>query len=214
MVVSADSTEMVAFLPLVHRPPVPPVCNDVLVNGGFEQGPGVGWTEESAISLPIVRRSLPRTGSWGAWLGGYDLALDELEHTAMLAHWPPDIGRKGDLLTAELSFSWRIHSAEDENRPADLMTVTLSNPDGVDVEDVVALSSANQRRIWHTYRTDVTRSLQRVGNRTRSRLAFSAVTDESSYTSWYIDDVKLRVCVRGLDVGLPTPTPPPGSAAH
>jgi hypothetical protein len=199
----------IAYLPIADRPPVPPVCRDVLVNGDFEQGRGVGWSEESTVRSAIVRKTRPRNGSWSAWLGGHDLAVDVLEQTEMLVHWPPDAGLRGDLISAELSFSWRVHSAEDPYFPADMMSVSLSNPDGVDLVEVVRLSSANERRVWRTYRTDVTYALQRLDNRHRSRLTFRAVTDHSHYTSWFIDDVQLRVCVRGADERLPTPTLPP-----
>jgi hypothetical protein len=46
-----------------------------LINGGFEQGPGVGWEEYSSHGWPIILQAdqmpvNPRSGSWAAWLGG------------------------------------------------------------------------------------------------------------------------------------------------
>jgi hypothetical protein len=53
-----------------------------LSNGGFEAGPGVAWTEYSAValgrSLIVDAATLspngvtPHSGSWAAWLGGID----------------------------------------------------------------------------------------------------------------------------------------------
>ena len=49
-----------------------------LVNGDFEQGRFVGWSEFSAHGFDVVTHSdflpvVPHSGSWAAWLGGEDL---------------------------------------------------------------------------------------------------------------------------------------------
>ncbi|OGO30285.1 MAG: hypothetical protein A2Z16_12830 [Chloroflexi bacterium RBG_16_54_18] len=56
-----------------------------IVNGDFESGGGVGWSESSLLSLPLVLHSSglpadvdPRAGSYAAWLGG------EINETASL----------------------------------------------------------------------------------------------------------------------------------
>jgi hypothetical protein len=54
-----------------------------LVNGNFESGSGVGWTESSTHGWPIVLNTgfpgsvTPRGGSWAAWLGG---GVNEVSH--------------------------------------------------------------------------------------------------------------------------------------
>jgi subtilisin family serine protease len=60
-------------------PPPPPAS---LVNGAFEQGSGVGWTESSSNGFQLVLDDFeggggqqvitPHSGSWAAWLGGWE----------------------------------------------------------------------------------------------------------------------------------------------
>ena len=65
-----------AYTPFVtFVPPAPPP--DPLVNGDFEQGPGVGWAESSAKGYALVvndfeANELALRGTWSVWLGGAD----------------------------------------------------------------------------------------------------------------------------------------------
>ena len=48
---------------------------NAVVNGNFEQGPGVGWWEQSSHGYALVRHysnlpAMPRSGYYAAWLGG------------------------------------------------------------------------------------------------------------------------------------------------
>ncbi len=45
-------------------------CSNVLLEPGFEAGPGSAWSESSSNGWPIVQTEDPRTGSYSAWLGG------------------------------------------------------------------------------------------------------------------------------------------------
>ncbi len=63
------------YLPLVVRNYAPPVTDVPLVNGDFESGPWVGWSEysENGWDLVLPASSLlvtPHSGNWAAWLGG------------------------------------------------------------------------------------------------------------------------------------------------
>jgi hypothetical protein len=55
----------------------PNVTTTQLVNGSFEQGRSVGWTEYSTHGWSLVRSAdylpvTPHSGNWAAWLGGDD----------------------------------------------------------------------------------------------------------------------------------------------
>ncbi len=62
----------------VSAPPPPPPSS--LVNGNFEQGPGVGWAEFSSSDFDLVLNNFtggggqqvitPHSGSWAVWQGG------------------------------------------------------------------------------------------------------------------------------------------------
>jgi|GEM_PF-6639604 hypothetical protein len=199
------------YLPALRRPPVPPVCRDVIVNGDFELGPGRGWLEDSDSGQSIIRHTKPRFGEWVAWLGGMDSNEDVLTHVADIGHLPADVGRKGDIVSATLSFAWQIHSAEDVDYPSDRMIVALENMDGYRARPIVEISSEYARRVWYPFVADLTEYLQLQDGWHRSRLVFRAITDDVAYTSWYVDNVSLVVCVRGVDVRptLPTPTATP-----
>ncbi len=87
-----------AFLPMVVQPigdaptatatPTPTGTSApeaALVNPGFEQGPGVGWTEFTAGDYGLILNKdfpdgvTPHSGAWLAWLGGLDNDASALE---------------------------------------------------------------------------------------------------------------------------------------
>lgn len=66
-----------AYVPVILDVPAapPPPPPSPLVNGDFEQGPGVGWSESSSGGWPIVvdnfaGNDVQPNGGWAAWLGG------------------------------------------------------------------------------------------------------------------------------------------------
>lgn len=66
------------YLPLANKN-YPPQITSVIVNGNFESGSGVGWTEYSSHGWDIILNSgfpgsiTPHGGAWAAWMGGeYD----------------------------------------------------------------------------------------------------------------------------------------------
>jgi hypothetical protein len=51
------------------------VVANPIINGDFEQGPGVGWTEFTTDGIERIRQTFPGTvtphgGTWATWLGG------------------------------------------------------------------------------------------------------------------------------------------------
>jgi hypothetical protein len=60
-----------------------------LVNGDFEQGPTVGWTEESLNDWELILPTnyllvTPHSGSWAVWLGGDDNEVSTITQTVTL----------------------------------------------------------------------------------------------------------------------------------
>jgi secreted trypsin-like serine protease len=88
-----------AFFPQISRqlPPTPTVTptatstpipsSGSLINGDFEQGPGVGWTEFSALGYDLIMNSdfpgsiAPHSGQWAVWLGGVDNEISYVEQS-------------------------------------------------------------------------------------------------------------------------------------
>jgi len=69
-------------------PPPPPPPPSPLVNGNFEQGPGVGWTEDSSNDFPLIVNDFedntltPHSGDWAVWLGGGSNEVATLSQSA------------------------------------------------------------------------------------------------------------------------------------
>jgi murein DD-endopeptidase MepM/ murein hydrolase activator NlpD len=97
-----------AFLPMVVQPgsdaptvtttPTPTSTSSpqaALVNPGFEQGPGVGWTEFTSGDYGLILNSdfpegvTPHAGAWLAWLGGLDNDASALEQTVTVSPAAP-----------------------------------------------------------------------------------------------------------------------------
>ena len=77
------------MLPATTAPPVQPT---IIINGDFEQGFEVGWTEVSSLDLGMITEfgvKLPdaNSGTYAAWLGSEDNEVAELSQTVTL----PDI---------------------------------------------------------------------------------------------------------------------------
>ena len=155
-------------------PPLPP-APATLTNGGFESGPGVGWAESSSGGYALVSTSLPRTGSYGAYEGGYNNAVETLSQTVTV----PTSGT--------LSYWWRLASSEGTTTAYDTLTVTLANPStGATVATLATYSNRNVRNTW----TQASQGLSAYAGQTLS-LRFTTRTDSAVASSFYLDDVSL-----------------------
>jgi hypothetical protein len=177
------------------QPPaaVPKATVEALLNGGFESGRGVGWTESSSGNFEIVTStgSSPRSGSWWAWLGG-DVSLTEtLSQQVTIPAGADDV---------RLGFWYRIVTEESTSSEYDSLRVTV-----VDAATgaTLAESRLSNRNATATYAQ--AESLNLTAYRGRSvRVTFTATTDSSLDTSFHLDDVSLAVTTSGT-------APPPSS---
>ena len=84
----------------------PPGCSQFMQNGGFEQGPGsCPWGQSSSGGYELIYPAWPRTGSYSAWLGGYDNAYDVMSQVIRI----PD-----NATSATLTFWWYVMTSEVE----------------------------------------------------------------------------------------------------
>ena len=65
----------------------PTACAELITNGGFE-AQGAGWTQSSAGGFNLISTFYPRTGSWGAYLGGTNNADDRLSQQIIVPSNP------------------------------------------------------------------------------------------------------------------------------
>lgn len=154
--------------------PPPPPPGPVVNNGGFESA-GAGWTQSSAAYYTLVDTVRPRTGTWGAWLAGYDRAQDILSQTITI----PSGG-------GTLRYWWYMTSGESTTYAYDYLFVDLYTSSGVHVARLSTLSNTAARNAW--YQDAV--SLNAWAGQTLS-LRFTGFTDGSIRTDFHLDDVSV-----------------------
>jgi hypothetical protein len=153
--------------------PPPPAADNLVRNGGFEEG-STGWTATEGVITQDP--SMPaHQGSWKAWLGGYGEA-----HTDTVAQ-PVTIPSAA---TASLSFFLLISSDEDPSTVYDRLEVQVQSDSGTST-----LATYSNVEAGTTY---VKRSidLSAFAGRTVT-LRFIATEDESVLTGFVTDDVVL-----------------------
>ncbi len=193
------------YLPLVTRNFNAIEPSELIVNGDFEQGAGVGWLEYSSQGWPLVLSAsslplAPRGGSWAAWLGGDDSEISVLYQQVTV---PP--------ANSTLYF-WYQAWSEDAC--------------GYDFGGVVVNGAvADTFDLCSTTSTWVQRSVNLASWAGQSvQLEIRAETDSSLVSSLFVDDVAFsgsavalgtgetgQVAARKGDV-LPAPSAPDGDA--
>lgn len=143
-------------------------------NGGFENGTAP-WVQTSSGGYQLISTYRPRTGSYSAWLGGYNNATDAISQTVTI----PQGGR--------LTFWWYMTSNEGSATAFDYLRVRLYSPSGTLLTTLVTRSNRDVRNQW----VQETVNLSGYAGQT-VRLEFSATTDYLYPTSFFIDDVALQ----------------------
>ncbi len=150
---------------------------NALVNGDFESGTG-GWTQSSGAGAIITSGSTgAHAGSGYAWLGGYNNALDSLHQVVTIP---------ATAQSAVARFWYRIETQESLATAFDNLSLTVRDPStGSVLATLAQLSNANATSGWVQ-----SPSFDLFSFRGRTiRLQFSATTDASLVTNFYIDDV-------------------------
>jgi hypothetical protein len=148
-----------------------------LANGDFEQGRTV-WVEAGS-QLLYNDPARARGSYWMAWLGGYDSGTDVLSQTFTVP---------ANASSVSLGFYYNITTSEGATTtPYDNMVVEVYSTGGARLATLGTLSNANQTAGWTA---SPSYSLTAFRGQT-IRLVFTATTDSSNPTSFYIDDVAL-----------------------
>lgn len=173
--------------------PAAKATTEVLVNGGFESGRGVGWSETSSGNFRLVTDigGAARSGSWWAWLGGVDSVNESLTQQATIPANAQD---------ARLTFWYRIDTDEVSSFEYDTLRMTVADiANGATLAET-RLSNANATG---SYVQAASHDLTAYRGRA-VRVSFASTLDASLPTSFHIDDVSLAVTT--------TTTPPPPSS--
>ncbi len=187
-VISTGTVAYTAYLPLISRnnPRQQPPCvegQDLLVNGGFEDGPGSApWVQVKNGASDLISDTQHYSGTYSVWLGGRNNADEEVLQSFVVPY---------DTEAVTLTFKRLLTTQEVEPTVYDHFEVVLENQVGNEVSPQVAFSnlSANRDR-WAAETADFS-GLNGWGNR-RLRLSIKGMTDNNLPTSLFVDDVSLR----------------------
>jgi subtilisin family serine protease len=151
----------------------PPPSGGSLTNGGFENGT-TPWTETSTNGYELIDTTRPHTGSYSAYLAGYNSGTDTISQTVTI----PTNGT--------LKYYWYMTSSEGTTTAYDYFRVKLYNGSTL-VATLKTHSNTEGRNAW----VQDSISLSTYAGQTL-RIEFSATTDSSAVTSFFVDDVTLQ----------------------
>lgn len=154
-----------------------PVCGDVIVDGGFENGPNTAWSESSTNSDIIVDSSYPDTGTYSAWMGG--LANEDAQI------WQA-VNVPANAISAELTFRGWIDSGELFSCTNDVAYVFA--------DDTEILSGGLCLSTDTGGFVDQSPVAVPAGT---TELRFQTTTNGFTNSSFLVDNVALNVCVPG-----------------
>jgi subtilisin family serine protease len=154
-------------------PPPPPPPSGSIQNGGFENGTSP-WVQSSSGGYQLITTNRPRTGSYSAWLGGYNNGTDTIGQTVTI----PSNGT--------LTYWWYMTSSEGTSTAYDYFRVRLYNSSGALVATVRTRSNTAARGAW--FQDSI--SLGTYAGQAL-KVQFEVTTDYSLVTSFFVDDVSL-----------------------
>ena len=174
----------VVYLPAVLKN-YPP-CSQPIQNGDFEAGSAY-WTLGGAT---IISMLTPHSGSYSAWLGGYNNANDTLYQTVTI----PSTGPTGQpIVHARLSYYWYMSTEETStSNDYDFLYVRIRNIYGSTLRQVQVMTNRSTKDTWVLSSFDVSEFIGQT-----VQIYFQATTDGSLKSSFFIDDVSLYACESG-----------------
>ena len=167
-------------LPLLQRlfPPAtasptasPPGCSEVLGNGGFQSGTLPPW-----FSVGDAGPGLGRISTYGAWLGGRNNAIGELDQHVSLP---------AGANTVRWEFWWKAETAAAQ--PNDLIHVRIE----VEGSEPILLTLRAEGAL-NTWRQDGV-DLSAYAGKTLM-VSYLVQTDGSTPTTFRLDDASIRAC--------------------
>lgn len=153
-------------------------CSNVLLEPGFEAGPGSAWSESSSNGWPIVQTEDPRTGSYSAWLGGDHREAGDIWQTAPISI---------EAVSVTLIYWYKIDSEDYCGYDRGGLLV-----DGLEVPGhQFELCGANNTTGFE--QSDSVDLLALAG--TAPEIRWFVSTDENLLSNLFVDDVELEVCL-------------------
>jgi kumamolisin len=167
---------------ITSTPPGP--TSSSIQNGGFENG-SASWQESSASGYEIVDSTNPHTGSYSAYLCGYNSCNDSISQAFVVP---------GIVSSITISYWWFGESSHMFTlRCLDKFTVALLNANGNTIGKLQAACNTDAKSNWQQVNFDATSVLSKFTGQNVT-LVFDATTSSSWVTSsFFVDDVSVSV---------------------
>ncbi len=166
-------------VPQPTNTPPPGTCGEKLTNGGFEGG-RPPWVETSSGGYEIIDTTRPHTGSYSAYLAGYNNGVDTIYQQVTIP---------SNATSATLTYWWNVSTREACCTPYDYLYARVLNSSGGVLATLQTLNNASPNNVW----TKSTFNLLAYKGQT-VRIYFKGTNDVSLPTSFFIDDVSLNTC--------------------
>lgn len=153
--------------------PTPTPTSNLLQNGGFESG-SAPWVESSSGGYELVDNSNPHTGSWEAYLCGYNTCQDTIYQTVTI---PANIN------SATLSYYWYVTTTE-TTHSYDFLSIQIRNTSGTVLSTPQKLSDGSTTGQWVQSSFDISAYKGQT-----VEITFAATNGSKNPTSFYVDDV-------------------------
>lgn len=152
-----------------------PTSTNLIANGGFEQGSSP-WIESSSGGYELIDTSNPHTGSYGAYLCGYNNCQDSLYQTVTIP---------STSTSATLSYYWYVTTTE-TSHSYDFLYIEVRNSSGTVLTTLQTISDGSTTGSWQ----HASYSVSAYAGQT-IQVAFVATNGSKNPTDFYVDDVSL-----------------------
>jgi hypothetical protein len=146
----------------------------VLQSPSFEQGSDIGWTQFSNTGQELITMTRPHTGQYSAELCGRNGCMDSIQQQVTIPY------------NGQLRFWWYMSTQEETAEAHDGLQVQLITEDG-HTASVARHTNQDIRDTWVQDMIDVSQAAGQTVT-----LRFTARTDGSLPTTFWVDDVVLR----------------------
>ena len=179
--------------------PAPFLPRDLIVNGGFEQGPGSGWIEWSDnFGTPLCNvaecgtgaaTAAPFDGTWWAWFGGFPgPESSRLEQTVFIPQGP----------AAHLA-GWLWHGARGNG--SDYLRISID-----DDEILFEPGDPGQAGAFDDYaRFEEDLAARGYADGANHTLVIESAVDGPQISNFSVDDISLTICELPIEIPAQTP---------
>jgi hypothetical protein len=162
---------------------------NLLLNPGFESGATV-WAQASTGGRSLISSSTSNSshaGSYYAWLGNANSVTDTLDQSVTIP---------ANAWSASVDFWYRITTNDGTSTVYDTLEVALYSATGTKLATLQTLSNRSATASWlKSSSVDVSAYIGQT-----VRLRFTARSDSSGTTDFFVDDVNLTAIISGSPV--------------